>query len=152
MQPPSYFKARTLWPSLPPFLKYFFSSPIFCSTTLKGILDSSPHLHTTPSSPNLTPTLFTMITKLKQISIALFYHLKSHFSSKFNFWVLKSLYKYIRLFYYMGILRFIFSQLRMTFVNKVMVAETNNFSSNVQHSFTKRKAISKFKNYKSLKN
>ena len=52
----------------------------------------------------------------------------------------------------MGILSFIFSQLRMTFVNKIMVAETNNFSSNVQHSFTKRKAISKFKNYKSLKN
>ena len=48
----------------------------------------------------------------------------------------------------MGIHRFIFWQLRMTFFHKIMMAEKTNFSSNVQHNFTKKKVISKFKSYK----
>ena len=36
----------------------------------------------------------------------------------------------------------------MTIFHKIMMAEKNNFPLNVQHNFTKRKVISKFKSYK----
>ena len=38
----------------PPFKNFCFPSPPFCSTLFQGILDSSPHVHATSSSPNLT--------------------------------------------------------------------------------------------------
>ena len=44
----------------PSFFKFCVPSPLFCFTPFKGILDSFPHPHTTPSCPNLTnqPFLF----------------------------------------------------------------------------------------------
>ena len=48
----------------------------------------------------------------------------------------------------MGIFRFIFRQLRMTF-HKIMVTEKKNFFSNAeQHSFAKGKVMSECKNDK----
>ena len=46
------------------------------------------------------------------------------------------------------IFRFIYSQLRMTFFRKNVVAEKENFSSNAENSFSKSKVISKCKNDK----
>ena len=48
----------------------------------------------------------------------------------------------------MGYFQLHFRQFRMTFFDKMMVTEKNNFSSYAYHNFAKGKVISKFKNDK----
>ena len=80
-------------PPNPPFFKSLFPLPSFLFyPLLRYFRQSPPHLHATPSYPNLIyqPSLHTM-NGFKQISEGWFYQFNCRFLSKIKFWFFKSL-------------------------------------------------------------
>ena len=84
-----------------PFFKNLFFLLSFLFHPLLRYFDSSPYPHATPTCPNPIHQLsLHIINGFKQISRGWLYQFNHCFTSKINFWFLKSL--YIRLFYFIG--------------------------------------------------